>query len=470
MPDPTVNFYNPLARAWELMAGAALCVSMRQGLIKTMYMKSDAQTGEVVYGKEHENLNLALALLGVVLLICALWLVRGSRPYPGWQAILPVLGTMLLIVAGPMNLINKHLLGNRFAVFTGLVSYPLYLWHWVLISYAFIINGGLDESTRLLRVELIAASFVLAVLTNYLVEKPIRFSTRARTVTIYALIFIMFVIGTAGLSIQLMDGLPDRRHITHYIDPGTLKPLPEEDNAGWAYTGLAKSSIDYCRFTDVGSDYTIALLGDSYAWAAYPGVAEVNKTLGINTALIAHSLPHPVLAGITSLIRDKNIRNQYDKPINEALNVVLNRSDIRKVFIVLRVQLLINRKEYTASEIKNCIQDTVNVLINNGKSVYIVYEPPDATGVPSRRPFIKRALYTSKDSILQKTKQYLDIMNEINGAEKINVLDKFCPQNECPTYSASGIPLYFDGSHLSTFGSTFLANEILFPYLNDSPK
>src|SRR5207247_5485333 len=62
--------------------------------------------------------------------------------YPGWWATLPVVGTALLIWAGTDAWINRALLGRHALVYIGLMSYPLYLWHWPLLAFARITESG----------------------------------------------------------------------------------------------------------------------------------------------------------------------------------------------------------------------------------------------------------------------------------------------------------------------------------------
>ena len=78
---------------------------------------------------------------------------------------MPVVGTLALIAAGPANPINRLVLSNPVAVFVGKISYPLYLWHWPLLSFFFIIGGAVNASTLTLRTGLIFLSFFLATLT-----------------------------------------------------------------------------------------------------------------------------------------------------------------------------------------------------------------------------------------------------------------------------------------------------------------
>ena len=67
----------------------------------------------------------------------AVFLINESMVFPGWWALLPCCGTFLVVSAGPNAwLRNRRVLSNRLLVGIGLMSYPLYLWHWPLLSFA----------------------------------------------------------------------------------------------------------------------------------------------------------------------------------------------------------------------------------------------------------------------------------------------------------------------------------------------
>ena len=82
-----------------------------------------------------------------------------------------MLGAALVISAGDKAWLNNVVLSNRVFVWFGLISFPLYLWHWPLLSFLRILDGG---SNRVARVIAMIAAIALAWLTYRFVELPIR--------------------------------------------------------------------------------------------------------------------------------------------------------------------------------------------------------------------------------------------------------------------------------------------------------
>ncbi|MBO7411118.1 MAG: acyltransferase, partial [Ottowia sp.] len=122
--DATATFYAPYTRFWELLAGALLA-----------WWHLRPASGE----KQHSN---ALSLVGFVLLVLSFWKITKATPFPGVWAAVPVAGAFCVIAAGQRAWLNRVVLGNRVAVFFGLISFPLYLWHWPLLVFAYIVDGG----------------------------------------------------------------------------------------------------------------------------------------------------------------------------------------------------------------------------------------------------------------------------------------------------------------------------------------
>ena len=158
-PHRAAAFYSPLSRAWELMAG---------GLLAAMRLQA-ASNGSAQQRPWTKHVQ---SVVGMGLIVLGLFMTRSTKAFPGWWALLPVLGAVSCIAAGPNGVLNRYLLSNRVMVWIGLISYPLYLWHWPLLSYARIVASG--EPPLQMRIVLVAAAVVLAWATYRFLERFVK--------------------------------------------------------------------------------------------------------------------------------------------------------------------------------------------------------------------------------------------------------------------------------------------------------
>lgn len=154
-------FYAPVTRFWELMAGAVLAY-LTVLKPESVVLQRAAAVKDI------------LSFSGLLLILSAVIGLDKSSQFPGWWALGPVLGACLLILAGPAAWVNRKILANKLAVFVGLISYPLYLWHWPLLSFAQILTG--KAASVGVRIVIVAVSLMLAWLTYRFIETPIRSS------------------------------------------------------------------------------------------------------------------------------------------------------------------------------------------------------------------------------------------------------------------------------------------------------
>ncbi len=190
--DQAAAFFAPYARFWELTVGALLAAS---------------QNGGRAANPRPTLRHHLMSATGLTLIVAALGAFDGHDPFPGWRALVPTAGAWLIIAAGPRAWPNARLLAQPLAVAIGLISYPLYLWHWPALAFTQIFDG--EPPTRTERVALLVASFVLAALTYYLVEKPLRFGGRVRG-KILGLAAAMFAIVSLGWFCDRYDGFAAR--------------------------------------------------------------------------------------------------------------------------------------------------------------------------------------------------------------------------------------------------------------------
>ena len=272
--DAVSSFFLPQTRFWELWMGGALAyvdifrpdVGRRlSGSWADFVSHSPVQPQTSSAAAIVPNI---LSIVGMVLIGVALLRVRESA-FPGWWALLPVCGAALLIVAGPAAWINRRILSNRVAVFVGLISYPLYLWHWPILSFARILRG--EDLSRGVRIAAVGLSFLLAWATWRFVESPIRFG-RKLWIKTAALTVISVMIACVGHTIHAQGGFVSRfKNVPG--DVGWLQPeIPSSKDC---LKALGTDQMRFCRMAGKGPP-DVVLIGDSHAgstlWRAGLGV------------------------------------------------------------------------------------------------------------------------------------------------------------------------------------------------------
>ena len=304
--NPTAAFYAPWSRAWELYAGsllALLTVRPPAALAKlekpiSTFLDRLIFSGQPVYATSH--LRVAASVAGAACIIIGFIVVRPGHSFPGWFALLPVMGTLCLIFAGPQTWLNRKILSHPVMVGIGLISYPLYLWHWPLLSFAQI--GSVDPVSATTRAALVALSIVLAAATYLLVERPFRFRLSPRPAVAILVAAMILAAGTAGSVLQF--NYPSRfkereAYLSYFEDAIWLAKTRADERATIAQnqcnfyqwdtkwpSNNARASIDPSCYTK-RSERSVLLWGDSTAAHLLPGL---QASLPSNiTPLLIHS-------------------------------------------------------------------------------------------------------------------------------------------------------------------------------------
>ncbi len=224
---PSATFYLPFTRFWQLLCGAMLAMeSLKSGTVLQGWGTTESSIKNV------ERLRNACSFLGLGLIFGSIIVITDGSDYPGWRAIFPTAGAALLITAGPASWINLNILSRPSVVFVGLISYPLYMWHWPALHWApiiaqqvdllalnvYIIDSfafmGVENSSKIagwviLRAPKILAlqvSFALAIVTYVAIERRVRASADLKKTTWVLLIALVVAVPVfAGLQIALMQ-------------------------------------------------------------------------------------------------------------------------------------------------------------------------------------------------------------------------------------------------------------------------
>jgi len=282
--NPSAAFYLPFTRAWELMIGALIA------LVPRLVVNSNLRS-----------------TLGCVLIGAAAFLLDPKTPYPGWAALLPTLGAALLIAAEG-SMLNRAL-ALRPVVFVGLISYPLYLWHWPLLSFFGILD---EQPSALARGGILLASAALAYLTYRYIETPVRrASDRFMFPKMAGFSGAMLAACMCGAFIVYTGGYPPRLS-SQIASAGILNP---------SFDGLQKSAClvnsnattefpPECIDDDT-SKPLVLLWGDSTAGALAPGFRNLQQRIPFRFGQLVTSSCWPIVgydvAGVPNcrLMNDK---------------------------------------------------------------------------------------------------------------------------------------------------------------------
>jgi len=289
--DPVAAFYSPQTRIWELLVGAILArlTHDHPNFPKKATFDLFSRGG---------RLNLCLidlqSVVGLGMIAAAFFTLNQESQYPGWWALLPTIGTAVLILAGKKAWINRIFLSNRIMVWFGLISYPLYLWHWPIFSFANIMESA--GPSRQFRVAAILISIVLAWATWKFIELPMRYGQHAGKKTILLLVSIT-LIGYLGYDTYRRDGIESRfpEIVKDLID--YRYDFESDYRAGTCLLGAEQryTAFDRCKSNSVKPiDSSILLWGDSHAAHLYPGFL---STFGSDFEIIQRtaSLCPPIL-------------------------------------------------------------------------------------------------------------------------------------------------------------------------------
>jgi peptidoglycan/LPS O-acetylase OafA/YrhL len=430
--DTTALFYSPFTRFWELMIGSVLAYvalsTKKASLLPT--------TATAV------NLR---SLAGVALLIVGVVTAGRAYAFPGAWALFPTFGAALLISAGPSAFLNRHVLSNRFMVSVGLISYPLYLWHWPLLSYARIIEGR--TPTASVRALCVVAAFVLAFITFRFIERPLRFHVRQKSVA-WLLASAVFLVGIAGYGVYAKDGFEGRsvdlREVKFDGDIGHVDFHAYVENKFFPCTpesvrDQAEKWEDIVRCSQSRDDkpIDIVLLGDSHAEHLFIGIAE--------------SLPEKNVAFY--------IRNGMSVRSNPGFNAIFEAIDANPNIKQVIIASLWSLRQIPIAD----MIDTIRSLQVSGKKVFITDDTPDFSFDPALCKF-KGECTENASSFMDRYNTYQealgDVVDSAIGVELVRTSEYLCDSTVCKM-GDNGKLYYRDPNHLSIPGSQFIGAEMI---------
>ena len=453
------NYFLAPSRAWELLLGGVLAASGQRSL-------------------KSQIANELLAVAALVTLAFVTYRYGATIRFPGWYAIAPCAASAILIQTGRQQstLIGK-LLSLRPIVFTGLISYSLYLWHYpvlVLASYYF-----LQEFHGFRLGMLIASIYMLAVASWKWIEMPIRkrqFLKSNRRFASWALIVSIVILGT-GILFWKSDGLPWR------FPPETRVP----GNA-WLWEGDFQPKCENISFDKIAAGRLCSLgpqdedavrgvlWGDSHAMALLPAYEQLAKLHHMRLYIAVRSSCRPLVGTINKLWSEAGRKKCFD--FNAAVAQAVRQLDPRLLILNAHwidedADLVVSQSSTDAdpedSNFKRGLRETLRATASSKRSVCVVLDVPKfkynlltALGVARKRGIAEDFLRLTR---AEAQEQFSGPERDIRALARQRMLryvdpkDLLCRGGSC-IFEANNELLYGEGDHLSWAGAQFVASAL----------
>ena len=246
--DAIATFYSPQTRFWEILVGSLLAWLRiyKVVMFNNIEIKFDSYISNFIHGGKHRSegkiLSNILSLIGFCMLFYGFFKINKNLNYPGMWALIPTVGTLFILISGSKAWLNHKILSNKVFVWFGLISYPLYLWHWPLLSLTNII--WLEAPSINVRIIAVMLSIFFAWLTYKFIEIPLRFGEPNKDKT-FILCGLIIVVGFSGYIIyknnffkfRTFENLPIKRQGLEYNYGTSLKWFIGKDD--WLFLGNA---------------------------------------------------------------------------------------------------------------------------------------------------------------------------------------------------------------------------------------
>ncbi len=456
---PSVVFYFPATRFWELAVGALLAhvTLFHSGLVHRLL-------------SHHHRVSSASSIAGLVLLASSTVLIDENRSFPGAWALLPTTGAFLTIAAGPKAWFNRVVLSSRPMVFFGLISYPLYLWHWPILVFAKILNP--TAMSWPLALVAIVTSIALSFVTYKLVETPLRHHRSA--VVPYMLVLSVGAIGLAGLGSFCTNAMRSRLQ-TSQIERFWAATKDWDYPFGSNYRRT--SGFQAGQLGDRGGEVTM-FVGDSHAEQYYSRVKALKEYQPdqFTTTMFLTCGGCPPLPRVNRIAPG----HACDRFFEYAMAMAA-RPEVRTIVFSGYWELyfgygdsssvdsyriyrtggssktgLTKRSEVQFSDSAfNELGSSIRTLKAHGKKVFVILSNPHSRLYDPRRMISRISALVDvrnvKKETLENARPILERLTSVaveSGATVIDPVPYLCGGSICRTTSEDGLPLYKDGDHL----------------------
>ncbi|WP_218397029.1 acyltransferase family protein [Alteromonas lipotrueae] len=441
---PDASYFLLHTRAWEMMAGgiAFLC--------------------PLTISEKRKKI---LEFIGLMLIVYSYLFVTEKNPWPGYFALLPVAGAILIILSQREDsLLTNNYLSQKL----GLWSYSIYLWHWPLVVLVYYFSLSIIYTY---------IGIILSITLGYLSYRYIEtikfdrnYNSLLALVKLKPLLMFFFV-AFVGSMIYVQNGFYSLSPAAYQAIHSNAKPSPFRETCHIASYKEPSTSCEY-----YGREINWAVLGDSHAVEIAYSLAEKLKLSDVGLRHFSFSSCEPSYnqnkdysecarwynESVKQILMDKNIEN-----------VVLNHRHTFYLFggdaSAYPQAFSSNENEGAAQLIKNLDRLIIDLAYHK-KHVYVFYPIPELPRSISQlaglalldKKGFDAIVGTDKHWYLERNQFVVNHFDNSNYPKNVHLVksqDVFCDNEFCYAVKG-GVPLYFDDDHPSVLGAKMLVEAM----------
>jgi peptidoglycan/LPS O-acetylase OafA/YrhL len=450
------SFFSPASRAWEFAIGA----------ITLLLVPLQARVSC--------RLRALASWLGLAAILAAAALVHGQSGWPGWRAIIPVLGTAAILDGRVTRLGAAKILELPILQWIGRLSYSWYLWHWPVITLARTVNSGFTFAQKLYEtIVCVVGSLALAAVTHALIENPVRFSRYLASRRALSLVGVgMVTVLTAGTAVIWQHSASETALALGHGSISEALKRPEVSDNSCPDVGFLDTEVVECVSGNSTSSSTVVLFGDSHAGQWVPTFTAIASDRGWRVVLIIKpACPSARVSVFNSFLnrpytecntwREAAMKRIIE--IHPATVVVTNR----------QLQNVLSGLSGTNEAWREGTRETLETLDSAGLNTILIrdtpspgFDVPDClTGDSSwwarihasgKNPCMADRTKALNDGV------FLAEQEAASGLRHVHILDLsdlFCDGPVCPP-TKNGLIIYSDDNHMSAQFARSLAPAV----------
>jgi peptidoglycan/LPS O-acetylase OafA/YrhL len=478
--DADFNFYSPVSRFWELLVGSLLAyVELKHGII---------------YNRISSAL---LPALGIFMVIWSSVYFGSTTRHPGYQTLVPVMGTALIITYSSQRDWVGRILGSKLLVAVGAISYSAYLWHFPIFAFSRIRDSAPDNLDK---AGWIAITLALSIVSYRLIEQPFR-----NKLLVPARLAVITLISGSLLLLALQFSVL----ATHGFEERVPKILrgQKESRGQWYQEVILDSKCttsgrSFCTSEISPNAKWINLLGDSHMGVLVPDLKE-RLSDQYNVKNLVALLCWPTLD--VNQFNEKGDKNKYCSPSYQRSRIDELRETKNSIVIISgRLPLYLHEESFDNTEggielfgkdgsrffanlrptasgttVQQEVQRTLHEILEQGHQVILVYPIPEVGWIVSTRLWIERpknlqkqleyddqnTISTSYRAYLDRTRSSFSVLDGIvhKNLHRVYPHTLFCDtqiKGRCVTHDDDAL-YYIDNNHLSLVGASMVNDLIL---------